>query len=183
MKKNMISILVLALLIVNFILYNRNTRLRMRRNSDEGDIIRRILSFVDRCDGMAHEVLRPSHEEMTGDIDQNSQLSPAFVEAMMKVVPFVHEQQRKDITMRKLSMVTGVDVLELYDIVTADLYKSPRMLMTNIRLEEAAEMLKQADMTLEKVAEACNFASPNFFIANFYHKYKMTPADYKKSNS
>ena len=177
------GLVLLALLIVNFILFNRNTRLRMRRNSDEGDIIRRILSFVDRCDGMENEALRPTHDEMTGDVDENNQLSPAFIEAMAKVVPFVHEQQRKNITMRKLSMVTGIDVLELYDIVTPDLYKSPRMLVTNIRLEKAAEMLKQADMTLEKVTEACNFASPNFFIANFYHKYKMTPADYKKSNT
>ena len=44
----LLGVILLVLAIVNFILYNRNTRLKIQRSNEEGDVIRRIKSFVER---------------------------------------------------------------------------------------------------------------------------------------
>lgn len=173
-----LGVVLLTLLIVNFIFYNRNTRLRIRRNSNEGDFIRRIRNFVERSDSMQSEVLSPTDDELYGGEMSGAEQSEEFLDIMAKVVPFVHEHHGRDITMRSLSYVTDVDILELYETLSDELYKSPRQLVLAIRLQKATEMLGQTSMSIEEVADACGFFTPNYFISCFFHKYKMTPMEY-----
>lgn len=170
----------MALLIVNFILYNRNTRLRERRNSDEGDMVRRIQNYVERCQLYEQELLgeyRDDSESSEGSVDK--ELDKEFVNIMVVVLPYVKEQGSSKFSIRELVDLTGTDVATFYKIVTANLYKNPRSLVRVIRLTQVQEMLRNTSKSIEEISEDCYFASPNSLISSFYHEFRMTPRDYR----
>ncbi len=178
------GLIILALAVVNFVIYNRNTRLRMKRNNEEGDVIRRIKVFVERCDSLNSEKLSPTQEEIYGN-DQESQveLSSEFVDVMLKVIPFVHERNGRPFSMHMLSQATDMELLELYEMVSENIYKSPRALIRSQRLDQVARMICATDKTVEQVAIDCGFVSPNYMISKFYHKFHMTPLEYREENA
>lgn len=179
----MVLVLVLvALLAVNFYFYNRNTKMSARRNNLEGDYIRKIRNFVERCDGYETELLSPSQEDIySGELGQRSRLDPSFIALMFKIMPYVRQQKDGQLSMHKLSKVGEMDIMEFYDILTANLYKSPHDLVRTIRLQKGADLLATTDMTVEEVANECGFHTPNYFMGNFFHEYKKTPREYREA--
>lgn len=175
--------IIFVLIIVNFFLYNRNTRMRVRRNSEEGDMIKKILSFIDQCEAGKSDVLQPTDEELFGlKVNDSTKLSPQFIELMLKITPFVHAHH-SNITMRQLSEAGNMNIMEFYDMMTDNLYKSPRELIRVARIERAAQMLKETNKTIENIAHECGFYSPNYFIGSFFHRFKLTPAEYRHENA
>lgn len=180
----LVGLLLLTLLVANFVLFNRNSRMRDRRNAAGGDIIRRILHFAERCETLSHQKFRPlSDDQPSLASSARSAVSPAFVQVMQQLLPYIAVHQRHTPTMSELSRVAGVDVMKFYKIVSGNLYKSPRELVRVIKLEQAARLLTTTDLTIEQVAEAVGFYSPNYLIGNFYHKYKQTPSEYRRENT
>jgi AraC-like DNA-binding protein len=175
--------LILILLVVNFVFYNKNTRMRVRRNAEEGDMIRKIKSFIDRCDAFDSEILQPDEEELYGSRleKDNSKLSPQFVELMIKIIPFVHSQKGL-VTMRQLSEAGNIDIVDFYDIMTTNLYKNPNELIKTFRIEKAAGLLTTTQQTIEEIASTCGFYTPNYFLGSFFHRYKMTPREYREEH-
>lgn len=172
------AVLLLSVLLANFFLFMRNTRLRERRKSNEGDVIKRIKSFIERCDALASQPLSQSLEEKYSKHHNRTDLSPEFIDAMMLILPYFHETRGRSLTMEILSSLTNIENVKLFEIMSANLYKSPRQLAMSIRLQQAAEMLRNTNKSVEEVATECGFATPNYFIASFYHKFKQTPKEY-----
>ena len=170
---------ILVLIVLNALIYNRNTRLKMKRNNAESDVISRIESFVTRCDGFNHEKLTPTQEEIYGT-DAESNLSDDFVDAMLKIIPYVHERNGRHFSMHMLANATDLDVIGLYEMISENIYKSPRVLILYMRIDKVAEQLRTTDKTVEQIAIDCGFVSPNYMIAKFYHRFKMTPRDYRE---
>jgi AraC-type DNA-binding domain-containing proteins len=176
----LLGAVLLALLIVNFYFFNKNTRMRVRRNSEEGDIIRKIRFFAERCEDYANRPLTPVGEDLSGASDSADKLNPEFIDIMMKLIPFINTHNERQLNMRQLSEAGGVDIVKLYGIVSGNLYKNPRELARVINLQKAAELLSTTDMSIEQIAMECKFYTPNYFIGNFFHEYKMTPQEYRR---
>ena len=123
--------------------------------------------------------MEPIPEEVYGMGDPQNDLSAEFMETMTKMLPVLTSKEASRITMRELSDVVGMDVQKLYQLVTANIYKSPRPLARKIMLAKATEMLKTTKMSVAEISDACGFATPNYFIATFYHQNKMTPEHYR----
>lgn len=123
-----LGILLLGLMIANFIFYNKNTRLMFKRNNIEGGIIKRIKDFSTMCDNMEDEMLDDNSLELTEDA-----ADLAFVNAMVKVVPYVNNHQDQEITMIRLAEVAEMDVKDFYDVISTKLYTSPRMVAKKLR--------------------------------------------------
>ena len=180
----LIGLVLLAMLIINFILFNRNSRMRVRRNDMEGDILRKIRYYVDRCEAYVKKVQKPLNDDhMDGmSSDPKLMLSPEFIELMLKLMPYVSEHENKNLTMRKLCEVGDVDIVTLYEVVSGNLYKNPRELARHIKLRQATDLLSNTNLSIEEIAQKCGFYTPNYFIGNFFHEYKMTPAEYRKNH-
>lgn len=176
-------VLVMILLLINFYFYSRNTKMREKRNNLEGDVIRKVRAFVDRCDGLANEKMAPLKEELDGSEQTNTKLSPEFISVMMKLIPYVREHKNDELTMRTLSEASNMNVASLYEVVTSNLYKSPRALDRIFRLQKSLKLLSSTEKTVEEIAEECGFYTPNYFIGNFFHEYKMTPMEYRVENA
>ena len=178
----LLAVILLSLAIVNLVFYVRNERMRLRRSHEEGDIIRKIRKFVDRCDVSANDLLSPTQDDFRQDLDQSSsKMSPQFIEVMMRLMPYVREHQKGELTMTQLGAMAKMDVVSLYELIMSDIYKNPRELARIYRLRRAADLLKNTDMTFEEIAKECGFYTPNYLMGNFFHQYKMTPTEYRES--
>lgn len=176
-----IGIVLFILLVVNLAIYMHNERLRMQRNHEEGDIIRKIRQFVLRCDTLSNEVIMPTLDDFRlSPDDENTKLSAEFIKTMVVLMPFVRDHMRGDLSMSQLSNVAHMDVVNLYHVIMADIYKSPRKLELINRLQRGADLLATTDMTVEQVASECGFYTPNYFMGSFYHRYKQTPREYRE---
>lgn len=174
-----LMVLVLVLVVVNFVLYNRNTRLRVQRSSNEGDMVRRIQNFAERCEEYNNEpigIVRSS-TNATGT-DTEGELNEDFINIMVVILPYVKEQQGK-FTIRELLDLTGCDVASFFQIIAANLYKSPRALTRVMRLMQVQEQLRNTNKTVEEISMDCHFESPNCMISSFFHHFRMTPRDYR----
>lgn len=177
-----IGIMLFVLLVVNLAIYMRNERLRMQRTHEEGDIIRKIRQFVQRCNESTNTVLMPTLDDyhLSPD-DENMKLSPEFIEVMMKLIPFVSDHMRGELSMSQLSVVAHTDVVNLYRILMNDIYKSPRKLELIIRLQKGLDLLLNTDLSVEEIAGQCGFYTPNYFMGSFFHRYRKTPEEYRES--
>ena len=178
---SLFGLILFALLVTNMLIYNRNTRLKMQRNSEENDVISRIKSFVDRCDTYNNEKIAPTQEEIYGtDSETRINLSDDFVDVMLRIIPYVHERKGRSFSMHMLANAIDMDVIELYGMISENIHKSPRVLIRSMRIDQVAEQLRTTDKTVEDIANDCGFVSPNYMIAKFYHRFKMTPREYRE---
>lgn len=180
-----LAVLALGLLIANFVLFNRNTKMRMMRNAGEDDLLRRVRNFVSRCEDMSDEVLSPytlsqNSEEAEGSLGQ---MSEEFIDLALKVVPYVQGLKERPFTMSELAEMMDIDTLRLYELMADNQDKNPRQFIGRLRLQRAAHLLQTTDMTIEEIADHCHYVSPNYFIASFYHRYRTTPQDYRNSSA
>ena len=154
--------------------------MKARRNLEESDMIRKIMSFVERCDSFSTEILAPGPEELHGEQGNSDEvkLSAEFVEKMMKLIPFIHNT-KDQLTMSQLSEVAGMTIVELHNMMTDNMHKSPKALACQFRLERAAEMLLTTDKSVDQISAECGFHTPNYFMGCFFHRYKLTTREYQ----
>jgi AraC-like DNA-binding protein len=177
-------LLLFILLGVNFWLYSRNTKLRLRRSEAEGDVVRKVRSFIERFNLLSVEPLSPLEDELFGEKEnERKQLSPEFTELMLKLIPYLHSHRQAELTMNLIVKVAGMEIMKLYDMLTQNLYKNPRELVRVYRLRQAEDMLLHSDKSIGQIAADCGFYTPNYFIGNFFHHYKQTPLEYRRTQA
>ena len=177
----LLGLVLLLLLAVYVYLYLKNANLKARCTSGEQTVIKRIKTFVERCDAGNGFLLEPQPEVAEGGLDISGDFSPEFIETMAAITPTVIQKNRKALTMRELSDVAGLRLQEFSRLMASNIYKNPRPIAMQMMLNRAADMLlKNRQKDIAEISDACGFVTPNFFIASFYHKYKKTPEQYRR---
>ena len=82
--------------------------------------------------------------------------------------------------LKDISANQGLDILEFYDLVSANVNKNPRLYIRALRLRNAAEMLEMTMKNVDEIASESKFVSTNFFIKCFKARYGHTPDEYRK---
>lgn len=178
-----LGIMVFMIGIANLVFYMRNERMRMRRSHGEGDMIRKIRQFVTRCNTYTSEVMSSMQEDYRHNSENaDLKLSPEFMQVMMRILPYVNEHMKGDLSMAQLSHVAGMDVVSLYELMMDNVYKSPRQLARIYRLEHVTKQLLTTNHSIEQIAEECGFSTANYMIGTFFHQYKQTPLEYRESH-
>ena len=178
------SLLILILLGVNTYYYMRNVSMRATRNSQEQGIVRQIQNFAEHCSQQDTVLLEPVPEEYSGtEISNQNALTPEFIATMEKILPTVLKKDTKKLTMRELSAVAKMELQPFYQVILGNVFKSPRPLAKTLMLKKAEQLLTMTEKDLDQIALECGFVSPNYFIATFYRKNKMTPEIYRRQNS
>ena len=179
----LLGTIILLLIVVNAYYSLRNTNMRAIRNSKEQSIIKRIKTFADRCSQRGGELLEPIPEEVYGfGGDPQNELAPEFIDTMTKMMPKLLEKDASKMTMRELSGEAGMDVQKFYQLITANIYKSPRALARQLMLAKSKELLDTTDLGVGEIANTCGFVTPNYYIAMFYHQMQMTPEQYRRKH-
>ena len=169
--------LLVVFLALNLLYLNRNMRLRMVLYNEQRDFIRRLRNLVSRYDALKYEVLTPQ----TVAEKEESQLQADYDSVMVMIMPYVQKYGMEDMTISRLAAVVGMDTVRFYELLSAQMDKTSRVLLLKMRLDHAKRLLTSTGKSIEDIAEELHFASPSFLIASFYHYYRMTPQDYRKS--
>lgn len=175
------GLVIAALILANVFYYMKNANLRAQRNSEEVMLVNRIYAFVDRIESKS-EIIEPAADEYSSaETSVMNDLDPKFVKAIGKVTMLVMtERKKKKMTMRRLSNAAGIGGKEFYQLIMDNIFKSPRTLIKQARVDRAEKMLRNTKATIEEISTECGFVSTNYFIASFYQKYKVTPQAYRK---
>ena len=175
----LLAVLAIIAAVVNFYIYNRNLRLRMKVFNNESEMKHRLTTYALRCKSLEDEVLTPHTLQSEGPANTDYD----FADIMTKIVPFVQQCKEQDVSfdIQQLSEVAGVDVTQMYQQLSVHLNESPRLIILRLRLAKAAALLAETEMTKEEIAEQLCFVSTNYLIASFFHQYRQTPDDYRNS--
>lgn len=177
-----LGLVIVLLLVLNIVYYSRNVKMRLLRNSKEVDISKQIRELVSRCDGFNGDPIAPIRDEVYGEqLGAADEMDDRFVDAMLRVIPEINRQKSGRISMRDLSRVAGISVTDFYELMAANLNRSPHKLALRLRLQHATGLLRSTDQRIEDIADTCGFVSPNFFVASFVKQYRMTPKQYRET--
>ena len=170
----------LVLIIWNVVLFSGNSRMKMKRNVSEVELFRRIDGFISRAESCRQEtqVVITDDDELN-DASSGADLDDTAVELLMELVPYSRDGNIDHNILYQMALHRNVKLTDVYDIITTNIFRSPRMLTLAMLLETAAHQLVETDMIIEEISEKNNFASPNYFIAMFFRRYGMTPAQWR----
>ena len=178
----LLGLVLLILVAINAYFYLRNDRMFARRAAQERPLLKNIRHFAERCTMRGSELLEPSIDEIHGRYDRNqmSELTPEFIEMMIKLMPYVMSKPESSLTMRDLGRESGMEISEFYKLITANIYKNPRPMALSLLLDKGIEMMRTTNKDIEEIASELGFVSPNYFVAAFYQRMHKTPEEYRQ---
>lgn len=179
----LLGLIIAICLLANVVFFYRNTKLKFQRNHQEDDLLRRIKSFAERSDSMTGEMLAPVTSGINENEDKVGDSVKVFEDAMLTIIPYLRQHPNEFVGLRQLAAMAHVEEEKLIDVMSANLYKSPRRIAQSLRLQQAAKLLMESDLSIEDIASQLRFVTPNYFIASFYHQYRQTPEAYRKTNA
>jgi YesN/AraC family two-component response regulator len=103
-------------------------------------------------------------------------------ELLSKLIGIIEENMSDpDFSVKTLADGVGLSRMQLYRKLKALVDKTPHDLINTIRLERAAQILVQKQMTVSEVAYMVGFNTPKYFSRCFREKYGMLPTQYVKA--
>ncbi|MCH5306790.1 MAG: helix-turn-helix domain-containing protein [Prevotella sp.] len=181
----LLAFVLLVIFIANFVVFRRTFVLRMRLYNEEMDVLHRIKNYAERCELLSDMVISPSDVSEESD-SPTSKISEDFVDAMLKIVPYVCQAEKerehghiRQYSIGDLATLAGINTSRFYEILSTEINKSPRLLTMSLRLQHAAQMLRHTELSVKEIAEQCHFSSVEFFITSFEQRYQMSPHEYR----
>ena len=117
--------------------------------------------------------------------DENPQSAPDPKDAensefIMKAVALVKQNiNTPGYSVERLATDLCMERTGLYKKLTTLLDKTPSLFMRSIRLEHAAQLLKEGKLSIAEIAEQTGFSSSSYFSKQFQEIYGCKPSEYK----
>ena len=119
----------------------------------------------------------------TEDFPQEIQQAPGLrldQEFLTKATELVKKNLGKEFNVDDLCMEMGMSRSSLYNKVKALTDRSPSDFVRQIRMTEAAALLKSKRYTVAEVSDMMGYSDPKYFTDIFKKYYGMTPSAYMK---
>ena len=180
-----IALLLIALAGIRLYVYW--TRKKMERRHKEEILLLRIRSLIEQCNTYENEQKARSEEQNVclpasgtdasplnnhrQDAAESAFLARAIeqVEKNLHVSGYSVEQLSRDLCMER----TG-----LYRKLVTMLDQSPSLFIRNIRLQRAAQLLAEGELSITEIAERTGFSSSSYLSKCFQEMYGCRPSEY-----
>ncbi len=182
----------LVLLVIVLIVVFRKYAIRQRRREHRLMIRLRQLTMTainaDHVSDVGSDM--PSNAESEdsdkADASENTVVpepeSAENSEFVMKAVALVKKNiNTPGYSVERLASDLCMERTGLYKKLTAMLDKTPTLFIRSIRLEQAAQMLKEGNKSIADIAEQTGFSSPSYFSKQFQQAYGCKPSEYADS--
>lgn len=110
--------------------------------------------------------------------EMNSSLDEEFIR---KVTGLIKEGLGNGLNVDTLCVSVNMSRTSFYNKIKALTGEPPAELIRNIRMKEAAILLKTQEYTVSEVSDKLGFADPKYFADTFKKYYGVPPRDYMKS--
>lgn len=160
-------------------LYVSAAKRKSERKNHEQMLLMRIQELIEKCNQYesSMNVVLTEKDDESGKPDMSDaekdflRRATDMVERHLTDPSYTVEQLGRDLCMER----TG-----LYRKLMAIMDKSPQSFIRSIRLEKAAAMLAEGNVTVADVAEATGFSSPNYFSKCFQKEFGHKPSEHNK---
>lgn len=153
----------------------------------DGKVVGKLLSLVERVvrggfdDGLAFEVaLFDAVVEWERACEQTKYPQSPRERLLNKVRLEVERRLGEPIEVESLAAGQSMSRSAFTHHFTATTGLSPARFVTEIKLQEVAERLRNSDQKLAAIATACGFADANHLCKAFKRHYATTPARYRQ---
>nr|WP_316613890.1 AraC family transcriptional regulator [uncultured Ruminococcus sp.] len=93
---------------------------------------------------------------------------------------YLEENYAENITAEAMAAVSNYSVSHFSKLFKQMTGESLTQYLKNYRLEIAANRLRNEPTKVSEIALSCGFANLSYFSRAFYHKYHITPTEYRK---
>jgi len=105
-------------------------------------------------------------------------------ELLSKLISIIEENMHEtEFGVKTLADEAGLSRMQLYRKLKALVNKTPHELINTFRMERAAQILVQKQMTVSEVAYEVGFNTPKYFSRCFKEQFGMLPTEYVKEQS
>ena len=118
-----------------------------------------------------------------GEHDTTELLSSLDDEFVQQVIHLIKEGLGKGLSVDTLCMSMRMSRTSFYNKIKSLTGLAPAELIRNIRMEEAATLLKSHVHSISEVSQLLGFADPKYFTDLFKKSYGMTPREYVKQET
>ncbi len=104
------------------------------------------------------------------------------IHRMGKVLSYLENNLSEEVTLEKLSRIAHRSVSSLLRDFKTTVGESPIQYLQTMRLNKAAEMLRETNLSLSVIAFSVGFDDSNYFSKMFRKRYAVSPRDYRKAS-
>lgn len=135
---------------------------------------------VDIAGRGAEDGIEPQPQAANDHTTARSDLSDADRMFLARAVELVEVNiNTPGYSVEQLSRDMCMDRTGLYRKLTALLDRSPSLFIRDIRLRNAARLLKESDMTVTEIADATGFSTTSYMSKCFQERYGCRPSEYR----
>lgn len=151
--------------------YTRATRRRIAREQREVYMLQRIRTLIEEVDRY-----RPQAPE-AAEADNEAEADNAFIAKAVEAVE--RNLNTPGYSVTQLSADLCMDRTGLYRKLTAMLDKSPSLFIRDIRLRNAAHLIREGKLSITEIAEQSGFSSTSYMSKCFQERYGCRPSEYR----
>jgi len=131
------------------------------------------------CALLAQELLVRASRLRPGDGEGVPAGPPGrHAEAMAQARRLIHFRFHEPLTVALLAREVSMSPRRFSEVFRQSCGKSPMDYVIDVRLDRAAELLKEGRLTVSQIADRTGFASVHYFSRLFHRRRGVTPTDY-----
>lgn len=173
-----LSVVLSGSAIYAYIFYSRK---KLERNHREEILLIRIKNLIEQCDFLQSEkenYWSQNNFNQTPSLNTNNENNADNV-FLTKALEMVEKNlDVSDYSVEQLSRDLCMDRTGLYRKLIALLDKSPSLFIRNIRLQKAAALLLEGELSITEITEKVGFNSSSYFSKCFQEMYGCRPSEY-----
>jgi AraC-like DNA-binding protein/quercetin dioxygenase-like cupin family protein len=95
---------------------------------------------------------------------------------------YVYDNMSEPITLSKVAAYMNISERHLSRIFSAGIHESFTAYLRQVRIREAASLLKHSNRTIKEIAEVVGFGTVHYFTRTFHALMKITPARFREQS-
>lgn len=176
-------LLLVAIVVAAFRLYRRH----LQRRSREAMLLLRIQNLVEQVNQYEHAeamvVLGPGNDLEQDAADVEPEPTPQEKAFMARATQLVEQHlSTPQYGVEQLAADLCMERTGLYKKLTALIEQSPVVFIRSIRLQRAAHLLRQGELSVADVAVRTGFSSTSYFSKCFQREFGCKPSEYIECN-
>lgn len=97
-----------------------------------------------------------------------------------RVKEYIHQHYQENIKLEELARVANYSSYHFIRFFKQATGKTPYEYLMDVKIEKAAQMLQNKELTITEVCYSCGFVNPSHFSTVFKRKKGVTPSRYQK---
>lgn len=140
-------------------------------------LLNQDLSGAGRASSLAYEATMLLHDDVVGADDHGHENSGHSV--IDRTVGYIRENLDMPLDIATLATYSGMSRAYFTRLFTQKKGVSPAEFVLQQRMERAARLLVNGQLSIKAISSSCGFSDPNYFTKAFRRTYSVSPSEFR----